>query len=127
MNSFINISLIIAFFVIVIVFIYYFNNIKHTVKCKGKLNNEFHNIYANNIFNIHKTNPNKNVLIFNNNTYIGFVACFHHSNTQQDINELRNTYKNIYIIIIDGEPTNLTNTTPDMIISTKHEQQYSPP
>ena len=140
MKTSIKLSIIVLSFFIIFIY-YYFSNTKHEsytkpfVKLKHesytkpfvKLKHEIHTIYGNNIFNIDKTNNSKDVLIFNTNTYIGLVTCYHNSNPQQDINELRNTYKNIYIIIIDGEPMNLTNTTPDMIISTKHEQQYFPP
>ena len=135
--KFVHIIVGISFFIIGIGLLVYYgfikknsnNNYVEFKKPNVKLIDEFITIYCNNIFNINKTNRDKNVLIFNeNNTniYIGFVTSYHYSNPQKEINKLRDRYENIYIIILDGEPMDLKNTTPNMIISTKHEKKYFP-
>jgi hypothetical protein len=96
-------------------------------KKQVKLKDEFVTIFSNNIFNFDKTIDQHAVISYPNNIYIGFVTCYHNSNPQKTILNLRSLYKNIYIIILDGEPMNLTHTTPDMIISTKYDSNNFPP
>jgi hypothetical protein len=103
---------------------YLYNNTEKGVK---NLNNDLFSIFYYSIFNIDKIVPNENVLMFNNDNtiiYIGFIASYDSIEKQTQL--LRNKYKNIYIIILDFEPHDLKNTTPDMILSTKHEQKYFP-
>lgn len=100
-------------------------------KRKPKLLDEFTTIYGNAIFNVNKIETDKNVISFetgdsNAIIYIGLVTAYHYSNPQKTIINLRKKYKDIFIIICDGEPMDLKNTSPNMILSTKHERKYFP-
>jgi len=120
----IGIFIIVMCLIIFVVLLIYF------IKCDIKegivsLSDEFKTIYGNTIFNIYSVNKNDNVILFDDIS-IGFITAYHFKNPQETIDILRQKYTNIYIIIVDGEPLDLTNTTPDMIISTKHEKKYFP-
>jgi GR25 family glycosyltransferase involved in LPS biosynthesis len=107
-------------------FINIYKNIKETY---DKLNNNTKIILNLLEYRYNKHEKYKNINIFyKNNEYLSIIFSYE-LNLEKMINDIRNKYKNIKILLCDFEPTNLHNinlTNRDILLTTKRNKNLLP-